>query len=138
MTRPISTSLYLIAALPASRPSAFWKTMLMTGPCSRMDFTASQPPMSAATKGTSQTSCGFQRDLGVVAASGRADRSGWGSGIVVLHGVPDQAGIKAQCREQRQHHHAPEGHNSEAGADGCEGVELHQSHEQGDHIHIEH
>ena len=76
VTRPISTSLYLSLVLPASRPSAVANVIVMVGPFSRIDLTASQPPTSAATSGISHTSCSERPDLGATTASGTSDRPG--------------------------------------------------------------
>src|ERR1044071_6327180 len=140
LTRPISTSLYLILVLPASRPSAVLKVMVMVGPCSSTAFTASQPPTSTATMGMSQMSCGVKRRLGTATASGRS----WASGSCGLsatrglHGVPDQARIEALGREHGQDHHRPEGDGSRPGLDGHEPSELHEGGEESGHVDIDH
>src|SRR5574338_41503 len=140
VTWPISTSLNLILVLPASSPSALLKVMVITGPCSRMDFTASQPPMRAATMGTSQTSCRDHLDFGATSASGKADGSGRGgaSGIVVLHGIPDQARVEAHRRKHRQYHHGAKGQCPGGRLDAGQRIELHQRCQHGDHIYVQH
>src|SRR4029077_17433476 len=106
------TSLYLILVLPASRPSAVLKVMVMVGPCSSTAFTASQPPTSTATMGMSQMSCGVKRRLGTATASGRS----WASGSCglsatrCLHGVPNQARTEAPAPEHYPTPHPPHTH----------------------------
>ncbi len=75
-TTPTSTFLYLILVLPASRPSPVAKLMVMVGPLSNTALTASQPPISNATIGTSQTSCRRQRERGEAIASGMSGSLG--------------------------------------------------------------
>src|SRR5262249_38165643 len=132
-TRPISTSLYLILVLPASRPSAVLKVMVMTGPRSRTAFTASQPPTSTATMGTSQMSWGAKRRRGTATASGRSGAPGSGLSAMRLHRIPDQARIEALCREHGQHDHRAEGDGPRAGLDAHEAPELHEGGENGRH-----
>src|SRR5882672_817658 len=100
VTSPTSTSLYLILVLPASRPSAVLKLIVMTGPRSSTLLTASQPPTSAATSGISHTSCSERGDFGTATASGMSGGSDlYGvSATFVLHGIPDQARVEGHCR----------------------------------------
>ena len=76
LTRPTSTSLYLILVLPASRPSAVTKVIEISGPLSSIALIASQPPTSTATIGINQTICSVRVDFGATAASGTSGSSG--------------------------------------------------------------
>src|SRR6266542_2641002 len=140
LTRPISTSLYLIFVLPASRPSAVLKVMVIVGPRSRIALAASQPPTSTATMGMIQMSCGVKRRLGTATASGRSCASG-SCGLSAtrrLHWVPDQARIEALRREHRQHHHGAERDGAGAGPDGHQPSELHERGEESGDIDVDH
>ena len=115
VTRPMSTSLYLILVLPASRPSAVLNLMVTVGPRSMNAWTASQAPMRAATMGTIQTSCSEPRFFVFATASGRSRRSGMGVSSAtafldrVLDRVPDQPRIEGLCGKHGEHHDGTEG-----------------------------
>src|SRR5262249_47744033 len=138
LTKPISTSLYLILVLPASRPSAVLKLMVMTGPRSRMARTASQPPTSTATMGTIQMSCGVKRRRGAATASGRSGNPGSGLSAMCLYRIPDQARIEGLGGEHGQHDHRPEGDGPGAGLDAHEPSELDECGEDGRHVDVDH
>src|ERR1700710_120378 len=103
----MSTFLNLILVLPASSPSPVWKLMLMVGPFCRIDCTASQPPISTATSGTSHTSCTRQRERGGATASGKSGSTG-GLSTIGLQSVPDEARVEGHRREHGQHDHRAE------------------------------
>jgi hypothetical protein len=54
VTLPITTFLYFTGVLPASRPSAVWNVMVMSGPACSQLLTTSDKPTKAASTGTSQ------------------------------------------------------------------------------------
>jgi hypothetical protein len=64
VTVPISTPLYSILVLPASRPSADLKTIVILGPSPKTLVTATQAPTTAATIGMNQTRESRVRRLG--------------------------------------------------------------------------
>src|SRR5882672_1563346 len=53
-TVPTTTSLHLTGVLPASRPPAVWKLMVICGPAEDQVWITIDTPISAATSGTSQ------------------------------------------------------------------------------------
>src|ERR1022692_2750614 len=111
MMVPTFKPLYWILVLPASSPSADWKTIVILGPWLMILVTATQVPATAATIGMIQTSESRVRFLGTTFASGT-----WGSGLSLSGmlnllrtcGIPDQSRIKGLDREHRQHHHRGE------------------------------
>src|SRR5205814_6609762 len=133
---PTSMSLYLILVLPACRPSAVRKLMMMTLPRSSQWLTASQAPMASATAGTSHTSGSVRPERGAASACGMG--SGGGALLMFLDRIPDQARIEAHRRHHRQHHHRAEGERRRAGAHGGERAELHHRDEQRDDEDVEH
>ena len=86
-TVPMSTSLYLMRVLPASRPSAVRKRIVIVGPRSRKWCRASHPAMSAATIGMIHTGC-TQRMPGWRATARGRSESGVGSVISSRRGDP--------------------------------------------------
>ncbi len=90
-TNPISTSLNLILVFPASSPSADLKVTVICGPFSVKAFTTSQPPMSAATTGTTHTSEKRRLRLLTDAAgsSGKSDSEECCSLMHLLLCIPD-------------------------------------------------
>src|SRR6185369_5741324 len=124
LTSPISTSLNFSLVLPASRPSAVLKVIVITGPLSSIDFTASQPPTSAAMSGISHTSCTVRRDFFTATASGMSFSL---SATLILQGVPHQARVESHRREHGQHHHRAECDCAGPGHYRRQGLQLHQS-----------
>src|SRR5262245_41967042 len=118
-TSPTSTDLYLTLVLPASRPSAVLKVIVIVGPLSMMPLTTSQPPINAAMIGINQINCTDQPRLRTARASGRSVRSKSGGGLflTVSLRVPDQLGFELHRRNHRQHHDCAEGHGPITGLD---------------------
>ena len=111
VTVPMSTPLYWILVLPASKPSADLKTIVILGPSLRTLVTAIQTPASAATIGMIQTSDSRVRLLGTAFESGTEGIGVPRSGMLNLFrdcGIPDQPRIEGLDREHRQHHHRRE------------------------------
>src|SRR5438034_11833297 len=99
------TSLYLTSVLPASRPSAALKTMVMVGPSLRMRWTAIPRATAAARIGMIQTTEIRVRLLRTTVACGRSVSSGM---MVFLHcmaGIPDEAGVERFGCNHRQYRH---------------------------------
>src|SRR3982751_3003923 len=106
VTSPISTFLYLILVLPASKPSAVLKLIVIVGPRSSTAFTPSQAPMIKATAGINQTSETVQPRFRATAASGISKISG-STGVrsmVPPHGIPNESWVKRLRGKHRQHH----------------------------------
>ena len=70
VTLPITTFLYLTWVLLASRPSAVWKLMLISGPADIDLWTTIDNPTRAATMGTSHTSETLKRRVRSAGAPG--------------------------------------------------------------------
>src|SRR3990170_4958024 len=110
VTWPMFTSLYLTKVLPASRPSATLKTMVMVGPSLKTRWIAIPMATTAARIGMIQTIeirvCFFRTTV----ACGRLSRSML-SAMSPLPGrprIPDEAGGEGLRRNHCQHDHRRE------------------------------
>src|SRR5271170_6447979 len=100
----------MILVLFASSPSADEKTMVISGPCSRIFVTAIHTPATAATMGMTQTSESRVRFLGTALASGTLENFSV-SGMLHLAfdflcrgGIPDQPRVERFDRQHGQDH----------------------------------
>src|SRR5574341_1121671 len=124
-TSPTSTFLYLIFVLPASRPSAVLKVIVIVGPRSWIAFTASHPPITTATIGISQTIENNPRRFGATAASGTSKSRG-ALAIGPPQRIPNEARVKTLRREHREDHDRSEGDGPWPGLDRRQGLELNE------------
>src|SRR3984957_13175694 len=107
-TVPISTPLYWSLVLPASRPSAVRKTIVIVGPSLRILVTATHTPTSAARIGMNHTSDSRVRLRVRPFDSGTGGKGRSLSAIEYLfrtRRIPDEARIERLHRQHRQHHH---------------------------------
>src|SRR5437867_4284768 len=134
------TSLYFTEVLPASRPSAALKTMVMVGPSLRMRCTAMPMATTAARIGMIHTTEIRARLPGTTVACGTLGRSG-PSAIVsspFAAGMPDQAGVEGRRRDHRQHAHRREEQHPRPGLHVHQRLELHQRDGESVDEHVEH
>src|SRR5210317_2546947 len=139
VTLPTSTSLNLILVLPASRPSAVSKEMVMTGPFSVIALKVSQPPISRAMIGTTQIIEKLR--LVCTTASGACSAcfiSEFSSLMFFLHNVPDQPRVKAFGGDHGRHNNQSKIKGCRAGFDICQETELDQGNQDGHNIDVEH
>src|SRR5260370_41325356 len=99
-TTPMSTSLYLMRVLWASRPSALRKRMVMRGPVSITCWKRSHAPTSAATIGMIQMGCSQRTPALRGTACGISD-----SLTVAVQRIPDEPRVEAHRREHGEEHH---------------------------------
>src|SRR6266700_2602742 len=133
------TSLYLTRVLPASRPSAALKTMVMVGPSLRMRWTAIPRATTAARIGMIQTT-EIRMLLRTTVACGRSGRSAC-SAIVslrVVAGIPDEARVEGLGRDHRQHDHGREEQHARTGLHPHQRLQLHESDGERVDEHVEH
>ena len=105
VTVPMLTSLYLMVVLPASRPSAALKTMVMVGPSLMMRWTAIPTATTAARIGMIQTMEIRARLWGTTVACGIPEGSRESAMVSLpdVGGVPDESGVESLGRDHRQH-----------------------------------
>ena len=105
VTVPMLTSLYLMVVLPASRPSAALKTMVMVGPSLRICWTAIPMATTAARIGMIQTMEIRARRGGTTVACGMPCGSEESAMVSLpdVGGVPDEPGVESLGRDHRQH-----------------------------------
>src|SRR3954470_4384488 len=132
---PTSMSLYLILVLPACRPSAVRKLMMMVVPRSSHSLTASHAPTASASAGTSQTSGSERPDFAAATACGM---SGRGSSTGFLHRIPQEARIEARRCGHGEHDDGAEGKRARPRAHAGKRGELHQGREQRHDEDVEH
>src|SRR5262245_8621900 len=126
---PTWTPLYSILVLPASSPSADWKTSVIFGPSPRIRVTATQTPAPAATIGISHTGERRVRLRVMVLDSGAPGSGRSLSGMANLFGarrIPDQPGVEGLGSEHRQNHHRREEDEPRRRRHGHERLQLYQ------------
>jgi len=125
-TLPTTTSLYLTSVLPASKPAAVWKLMVIWGPIDSHAWITIDTPMSAATSGTNQTSeTGHRRRV----TNGSRGCEGFvlsSVSLTIALVVPDQSRIEADGRQHGEDHHRAEKENAYARLGAAQRLELHQ------------
>src|SRR6188768_3846004 len=122
------TSLYLTKVLPASRPSATLKTMVMVGPSLIMRWMAMPMATTAARIGMIQTTeirVPFFRTTVACGSSSRLIFSAMRT-LRVCQRIPNQPGVKGLRRDHRQHHHRREKNYPRTGLDKHQRLELYQ------------
>src|SRR3954471_6209629 len=133
---PTSMSLYLILVLPACRPSAVRKLMMMVVPRSSQSETASHAPTAMATSGTSQMRGSERRELRAETAGGK---SGGGVLLTRVPGrIPQQPRIEAAGRRHGEDDHRAESERARPRPHGGERRELHYRGEERDDEDVEH
>src|SRR5262245_20184837 len=140
VTWPMFTSLYLTTVLPASRPSATLKTMVMVRPSLRMRWMAIPTATTAARIGMIQTTEIRVRLRRPTVACGRRGKS-VSSAIVSPHfsaGIPDEARIEGFGRNHREHDHRREKQHPRSGRHRHQRVQLHEGDGEGVDEHVEH
>src|SRR5215471_8688901 len=138
---PTSTPLKWIDVLPASSPSAVWKTIVIVGPSARIRVTATQAPTTAATIGTIHTSDRRVLRLPRCFDSGTGGSGASASGMSDLVGarrVPDQAWIEGLDGEHREDHDRGEEEQARRGLHRHERLELDQRRGEGVDEDVDH
>src|SRR5262249_18763353 len=140
VTWPMLTSLYLTNVLPASRPWASLKTMVMVGPSLRTCWTAIPMATTAATIGMIQTTETRARLLGTTVARGSVSRSLVSSMVAPLGEcrVPDESRIEGFGGDHRQPPHRREEQHPRPGLHRHQGLELDERDGERVDEHVQH
>src|SRR5262245_2762253 len=121
------TSLYLTKVLPASRPPAAVKMMVMVGPSFMMRWTAMPTATTAARIRMIQTTEMRVRLFGTTVATGTFERSESSAmSPLFLVRIPYQAGVERLRRQHRQHHHRRKEQHARAGLHRHQRLQLNQ------------
>src|SRR4029079_2590192 len=134
---PTSMSLYLILVLPACRPSAVRKLMMIVVPRSSQYENASQAPTAMAIAGTTQMSGSERRELRADTACGIES----GGGVLLtlaFHRIPEEARIEVARRRHGEHYHRAESERARPGLDVAERAQLHDRGQEGNDEDVEH
>src|SRR5579863_1155113 len=141
VTVPISTPLYRILVLPASRPSAESRVIVILGPSLMTLVTATHTPTNAAKIGMNQTNESRVRLLDTALELGTGGIGVSGSGMLNLFrtgGIPDQARVEGFDRKHRQHHDRRKKKQAGRGRHRHQWLELNQGCGEGVDEHIDH
>src|SRR5258706_14503652 len=124
-TSPISTSLYRILVLFASRSSALWKRISTLVPCASFSWITTKAPERTPTAGRTQWSASRDHRERAGTADGRSSEPGL-VGSVMGRRIPQKPLVEGPRREQRQDHHGGEGPCAPADDDRRKRLDLHQ------------